>query len=62
MLSHTNAKKELRLYAKISSRYTELTSVSANRAEVLILCKRNENNHVNGLKMIDYAPGFKLEK
>ena len=62
MLSHTNAKKELRLYAKISSRYTELTTVSANRPEGFILCKRNENNHVNGLKMIDYAPGFKLEK
>ena len=27
-----------------------------------ILCKRVKNNHVDGLKMIDYAPGFKLEE
>ena len=36
--------------------------VWANQPEVFILCKRVENNDVNGLKMKDYAPGFKLEK
>ena len=33
------------------------TMVWTNRTEVFIPCKRVGNNHVNGLKMLDYAPG-----
>ena len=42
--------------------------VWTNQAEILIACKQVENNHVIdnksqlGLKMIDSASGFKLEK
>ena len=39
-----------------------LTMIWTNQAEVFIPCKRVENNHVNGLKTIDYAPEFKFEK
>ena len=36
--------------------------ITVNPAEVFILCKRVKNNHVAGVKMIDYAPEFKLEE
>ena len=38
------------------------TTVWTNRAQVSIPGERVENNHVNELKMTDYAPGFKIEQ
>ena len=57
-------KERIRLYAKFHHRKRSwnFTTVWANQAEAFISCKQVENNLVNGLKMIYYASGFKLEK